>query len=203
MCQGGTNNLTINSKTLPCSRIHEHFALSLEHLCCRFLLAAHTANICADVDKDDGKMANFEPWPTALYSLGLQKEKPNASHFHVSLFQATVPTTAILCHVYTCWSFSLCWLVTRFIFVSCLHNALLRRWRGALHYCEGQAFSFYGTHSRRSSPDLSCCGSVGRGLVAVRSGCTCHLASSWPNKTLCLCRTAPSARNLAGLVTLT
>lgn len=148
-------------------------------------------------------MANFELWLTALYSLGLQKEKPNASHFYVSLFQATVPTTVILCHVYTCRSFSLRWLVTRFILVPCLHNVLLRRWRGTLHFCEGQAFSLYGTHSRRFSPDLSCCGSIGRGLVAARSGCTCHLASSWPNKTLRLCRTTPSARNLAGLVTLT
>lgn len=114
-------------------------------------------SVSADVDKDDGKAANFELWLTALCSLGLQKEKPNASHFPVSLFQATVPTTVNLCHVYTCWSFSLCWLGTRFVWVSCLRNVLPRQWRGALHFCEGRAFSFYGTHSRRSSPDLSCC----------------------------------------------
>lgn len=120
------NNLNINSKALPCSRVHEHFARSLEPLG-RFLLIAHTANFFADVDKDDGKMANFELRLTALYSFGLQMEKPNASHFHVSLFRATVPTTVILCHVHTCRSFSLRWLVTRFILVPCLHNVLLRR----------------------------------------------------------------------------
>lgn len=30
-----------------------------------------------------------------------------------------------------------------------------------------------------------------RGLVAARSGCTCHLALSLPDKKLCVCSTAP------------
>lgn len=47
-------------------------------------------------------------------------------------------------------------------------------------------------HSWRFSPDLSC-----SGLVAARSGRTCHLASSLLDKTSCPCSTAPSTRNLA------
>lgn len=78
-----------------------------------------------------------------------------------------------------------------------LNNVPLWQWCGALQLYEGHVFSRCGTQSQRFSPDLSCNGSGDRGLVAARSGRTCHLAFSLVDKTLCLCNTATSARNLA------
>ncbi len=52
-------------------------------------------------------------------------------------------------------------------------------------------------HRQRFTPDLSWTGSADRGLVAARSGRTCHLASSLPDKTLCACSTGSPYEELS------
>lgn len=58
-------------------------------------------------------------------------------------------------------------------------------------------FLLVAAQSQRSSLELGRNGSGDHSLVAARSGRTCHLASSLPDKTLlCVCNTAPPYEEL-------
>lgn len=58
-----------------------------------------------------------------------------------------------------------------------------------VHFCcmKSWYFLLVAAQSPRFSPDLSRSGSGERGLGAAGSGRTCHLASSLPDETLCVC----------------